>query len=79
MKAHTRMKAIPGRVLRLGQGFDFIVAVSHPLVACQIESMKLLIAEEVAASRTLAKIAFGKEKVSVIRRRMDAGRTELDL
>src|SRR5437660_5115389 len=44
------MKAIPGRVLRLGQGFDFIVAVSHPLVARQIESMKSLIVEEVAAS-----------------------------
>ncbi|HBB96036.1 MAG TPA: hypothetical protein DC054_11660 [Blastocatellia bacterium] len=68
-------QTIPGRVLRLGQGFDFIFAVSHPFIPNQIDSGRKALTEEVQTSRDLARIAFGRQHITSFRRRVlhDAG------
>ncbi len=63
-------QTIPGRVLRLGQGFDFIFAISHPFITDQIDSARKALTEEVQTSRDLARIAFGKQHITSFRRRV---------
>jgi hypothetical protein len=62
------LKTIPGRVLRLGQNFDFILAVSHPLVPEEVGSARELFSED------LGRIAFGKERISIYRKKMMVSR-----
>jgi hypothetical protein len=64
------LQKIPGRVLRLGHGFDFIFAVSYPLVVQQLEACRTALTEEVQTSRDLARIAFGRLPVTSFRRRV---------
>lgn len=64
------LKTIPGRVLRLGQGFDFIFAISHPFIPHQIDSARTAFAEEVQTARNLARIAFGRLNITSFRRRV---------
>jgi len=62
---------IPGRVLRLGQGFDFIFAISYPpFVTQQIDATRMALSEEVQASRDLARIAYGRQDITSFRRRV---------
>lgn len=61
---------IPGRVLRLGQGFDFIFAVSYPFIVQQVQACQTAFTEEVQTSRDLARIAFGRLPVTSFRRRI---------
>jgi hypothetical protein len=63
-------KTIPGRVLRLGQGFDFIVTLSYPFVVDEIASTRVVFLEELQSSRDLGRIAYGKRCVSALRRRI---------
>jgi hypothetical protein len=64
---------IPGRVLRLGQGFDYVLALAHPLEAKEVAFTRKVFAEELQASRALAKIAFGRQKIATFRRKVDLG------
>jgi len=64
------LQKIPGRVLRLGQGFDFIFAISYPFIAQQIQVSRTAFSEEVQTSRDLARIAFGRLSVTSFRRRV---------
>ncbi len=63
-----QMDKIPGRVLRLGQEFDFITVISHPIPA---EMIQKLFAEEVQASKNLGAILSGKKKVTSLFRKID--------
>ena len=64
------LQKIPGRVLRLGQGFDFIFAISYPFIAQQIQASRTALTEEIQTSRDLARIAFGRLPVTSFRRRV---------
>jgi hypothetical protein len=64
------LEKIPGRVLRLGEGFDFIFAISHPFIPRQIDSTRKALKEEVQTSRDLARIAFGRQHITSFRRRV---------
>lgn len=59
---------IPGRVLRLGQGFDFILSVAYPFTESDLELTRRVFTEEVEASRELSTISSGKHKVICFRR-----------
>ena len=63
-------KTVPGRVLRLGQGFDFILALSYPLVVDEVAATRAVLLEELQSSRDLGRIAFGKQRISALRRRI---------
>lgn len=59
---------IPGRVLRLGQRFDFIVSLSEVISDKELNQFIDLLREEAAASVKLADILFGKAKPSLFQR-----------
>jgi hypothetical protein len=59
--------------LRLGQGFDYVLALAHPLEAKEVAFTRKVFAEELQASRALAKIAFGRQKIATFRRKVDLG------
>jgi hypothetical protein len=61
---------IPGRVLRLGRGFDFIFAISYPFVTQQVDATRMALSEEVQTSRDLARIAYGRQDITSFRRRV---------
>lgn len=62
---------IPGRVLRLGQEFDFITGLSYPVPPAEVEMIRKLFAEEVQASKNLGAILSGKKKIISLFRRID--------
>ncbi len=69
-----QMDKIPGRVLRLGQEFDFITVMSAPPTDApptEIEMIRKLFAEEVQASKDLGAILSGKKKVTALLRRIE--------
>lgn len=68
------MPRIPGRVLRLGQAFDFIFSISHPFTDAALELARALLSEEVASSRELSTISSGKHKVTCFRRTINIQR-----
>ena len=60
------MKSIPGRVLRLGQRFDFIVALESELGEEEMAAFAALLKEEAQASLSLCELLFGKRKARVV-------------
>ena len=62
------MTNIPGRVLRLGQRFDFIVALEEEMTDSALTQFTDLLRDEAAASLKLAEILFAKAKPSVFHR-----------
>jgi hypothetical protein len=62
------MPKIPGRVLRLGQGFDFILTVAYPFTDSDLQLTRRIFTEEVEMSRELSTISSGKHKVTCFRR-----------
>ncbi len=58
------MSNIPGRVLRLGEEFDFIVVVDSLNAHKELEDLVTLFQGELQASRDLGKILSGKKKVT---------------
>lgn len=62
------MKTIPGRVLRLGQRFDFIVAVDEQLTNADVTAFASLMREEAEASVALSDALFGKAKPKLVRK-----------
>ncbi len=63
------MRNIPGRVLRLGQRFDFIVAVDERLTQEGVNAFASLMREEAEASVALSDALFGKVKLTLIRKK----------
>src|SRR5438552_17276849 len=51
------MPKIPGRVLRLGQGFDFIFTVAYPFTDPALTLSKSVFTEEIETSRYLSTIS----------------------
>jgi hypothetical protein len=64
------LRHIPGRVLRLGQRFDFIVALSSELRPAELNAFCQLMREEAAASVALSGLLFGKGKPTVVQKRL---------
>jgi hypothetical protein len=62
------MKTIPGRVLRLGQRFDFIAALGERLSETELEAFTRLMKDEAAASVTLSDVLFGSTKPTLFRK-----------
>lgn len=59
-------KTIPGRVLRLGKHFDFVIAVQYPFVAAQIAEVNDLLKKELDTSRSLGTMLRGKIKPRIV-------------
>lgn len=64
------LKHIPGRVLRLGQRFDFIATISAEINQSELDSFCNLMCEEAAASIALTELLFGVRKTSMIRKQL---------
>ncbi len=62
------MKRIPGRILRLGQRFDFIVALSAELEESEVTAFANLMREEAIASLRLCDLLFGRQSARIISR-----------
>lgn len=62
------MSRIPPRVLRLGQEFDFILAVDESLASDAIATLGTLLQQEIQISKTLAAILRGAKQVQQVRR-----------
>ncbi len=63
-----QMDGIPGRVLRLGQEFDFIVVMSYPIPQTELETVGNLFREELQTSRDLAVLLSGQRRIKVLHR-----------
>ena len=62
------IKTIPGRVLRHGRSFDFIIAIAYPFLDNQILEVSILLAEELKTSRLTWAIMRGKKKLRLFQR-----------
>jgi len=65
-----KFKTVPGRVLRLGQEFDFICTLQHPFVDAQIQDLRQLLRDEVEVSISLGKLLTGNIKTSMVHRKL---------
>jgi hypothetical protein len=61
---------IPGRVLRLGQRFDFIAALSEDLPPDEINGFRELMRKEAEASVALSELLFAKRQSKLIQRQL---------
>ncbi len=59
---------IPGRVLRLGQRFDFIIAIPEELPDAELKAFGGMLNEEVVASLRTSAMLFGKLKPRSVRK-----------
>jgi hypothetical protein len=64
------LRSIPGRTLRLGTEFDFIVALPTPVREVSLARVARLIRIELGLSRRLTDILRGRDKVAVLHRSM---------
>ncbi len=64
------LKHIPGRTLRLGTEFDFILALPTPIKAAALDQVVKLLREELRLSRKLTDILRGRDKVNAVHRRL---------
>jgi hypothetical protein len=64
---------IPGRVLRLGQRFDFIAALSKDLHPQEVKVFIDLMRDEAEASVALSELLFCKRKPRLFRKRLVIG------
>jgi hypothetical protein len=62
------MKNIPGRVLRLGEEFDFIEVVGNPLSPVDLKKCRDLFKSELDTSLELSEILFGAKKITSLRK-----------
>ena len=63
-------KTIPGRLLRLGRQFDFIMAMEHPFVDAQVDELRTIVTDELSISRSLGSVLRGKRKLRVLRKHL---------
>jgi hypothetical protein len=61
-----RISTIPGRVLRLGQEFDFILVVSYPTPSGEMDALGRLFSDEIEASRHLGLALSGRRRVTAV-------------
>ena len=59
---------VPGRVLRLGQAFDFIAAIEYPFVEYQLGALREVLAHELETSHAGCNLLAGKRKAFMIHR-----------
>lgn len=64
------MTHIPGRVLRLGQRFDFIATIGPEMSPEELRAFCDLMREEAAASVELTEVLFGKTKATILRKQL---------
>lgn len=64
------LSQIPGRVLRLGQQFDFISTLHVPFVKEELEAMETLLIEEVVLSRNLSGLLENRTRIKHLRRNL---------
>jgi hypothetical protein len=62
---------IPGRVLRHGESFDFIVSLNYPFVSKEIDKFKVLVKDELATSGCMEDIRSVRRKIRVLQKRYD--------
>ncbi len=67
------VKNIPGRVLRHGRQFDFVLALAYPLLPDQLSRLCSIAASELVTSRLIGSVMKGKRKIRVLRREFMAG------
>jgi hypothetical protein len=62
------MRRIPGRVLRLGQRFDFLAALSADLLPDELDRFYELIWQETRASQTLTELLFDDRSAAIVQK-----------
>lgn len=62
---------IPGRVLRLGQEFDFIVVLNNPPEELEIEALSDMLQEECQTSEDVARMLSGESKIRTLHRSLN--------
>lgn len=62
------MISIPGRVLRLGQRFDFVATISEQLSESEVAEFGELLREEATASIKMTELLFARSKPKLVRR-----------
>jgi hypothetical protein len=65
-----RISAIPGRVLRLGNEFDFICTLHVPFVRKEINAVRTILVKEAGVSRKLAAALETGMKLRLLHRRL---------
>jgi hypothetical protein len=61
-------RTIPPRTIRLGQEFDFIVALASPATQDEVDALAELLLQEIETSKVLATILPGMRKAKQLRR-----------
>ncbi len=62
---------VPGRVLRLGQEFDFIVVLNNPPEELEIEALSDMLQEECQTSEDVARMLSGESKIRTLHRSLN--------
>lgn len=62
------IKTIPGRVLRHGRAFDFILALAYPFLRDQISEVSTIFLSELETSRLTGAVMKGAKKLRLFRR-----------
>lgn len=62
------MSSVPGRVLRLEENFDFMLAFNNPPSSGELDSLRTLFNDELRASDELAGILFHNKRVKSLRK-----------
>lgn len=66
------MKVIPGRVLRHGRAFDFILTLAYPFLPDQTFEVSQIFISELETSRLTGSVMKGAKKLRVFRRGIEA-------
>jgi hypothetical protein len=69
------LKSIPGRTLRLGSEFDFILAVADRPTNASLTRIARLLRKELRLSRRLTAVLRGTRKIAVLHRDLRHGRS----
>jgi hypothetical protein len=66
------MKTIPGRVLRHGRAFDFILTLAYPFLPDQVSEIGVMFLSELETSRLTGAVMKGTKKLRLFRRGIEA-------
>lgn len=66
------MKTIPGRVLRHGRAFDFIVSLAYPFLLEETSEAREMFLSELQTSRLTGSVMKGTKKLRVFRKGIEA-------
>ncbi len=66
------MKTIPGRVLRHGRAFDFIVSLAYPFLLEEISEAREMFLSELQTSMLTGSVMKGTKKLRVFRKGIEA-------